>query len=79
MSAQEVIEQLGMMARPDVENVARRALEALCKDERIVERAMRRALNPEIPEDVWRGIEEAEDGRLVDMETALMAKPPWVS
>jgi hypothetical protein len=79
MSAQEVIQQLGTLPRPDLENVARRALETLCKDEKIVERAMRRALNPEIPEDVWRGIEDAEDGRLTDMETALNAKPPWVA
>ncbi len=31
----------------------------------------------DIPEDVWRGIEEAEDGRTVDMKTALTAHVPW--
>ena len=37
---------------------------------------LRRLENPDIPEDVWHGIEDAEDGRLVDMETALTQKPP---
>ena len=50
-----------------------------CHDSKLVERTMRRIENPDIPEDVWRGIEDAEDGRLVDMETALTEKPPWVA
>ncbi len=37
---------------------------------------MRRIENPDIPEDVWRGIEDAEDDRLVDMEVALNERPP---
>ncbi len=41
-----------------------------------VARLMRRIENPDIPEDVWRGIEDAEEGRLVDMETALSEPPP---
>jgi hypothetical protein len=41
-----------------------------------VERLLRRLENPDVPEDVWRGIEDAEDGRVVDMETALTQKPP---
>ena len=36
-----------------------------------IERLIRRMENPDIPEDVWRGIENTEDGRFVDMETAL--------
>jgi hypothetical protein len=39
--------------------------------QKAIDRMLRRMENPDIPEDVWRGIEEAEDGRLVDMETAL--------
>ena len=27
--------------------------------------------NPDITEDVWRGIEEAEDSRLIDFDEAL--------
>ena len=44
-----------------------------------VERLLRRLENPDIPEDVWRGMEDAKDGRLVDMDTALSGKPPWVA
>jgi hypothetical protein len=41
-----------------------------------IERLIRRMENPDIPEDVWRGIEDAEDGRLVDMETVMSEPPP---
>ncbi len=47
--------------------------------QKAIDRLLRRIENPDIPEDVWRGIEEAEDGRLVDMETALSQKPPWLA
>ena len=43
---------------------------------RLVERMIRQIENPDIPEDVWRGIEDAEAGRLVDMETAMTKSPP---
>ncbi len=79
MSAQEVIEQLEALPPIEQASVARRVLETLCHDSKLVERTMRRIENPDIPEDVWRGIEDAEDGRLVDMETALTEKPPWVA
>ena len=42
---------------------------------RMIERMIRRIENPDIPEDVWRGIEDAEAGRLVDMETAMTEAP----
>jgi hypothetical protein len=56
--------------------VAKRILQTLCGNPNVVERIMRRIENPDVPEDVWRGIEDAEDGRLVDMETALYQQPP---
>lgn len=42
-------------------------------------REKRRIENPDIPEDVWRGVKEAEDGRILDMETALTQKPSWLA
>ena len=78
MSAQEVIERLEALPRSERESVARRLLEMLCADRKQVERIMRRLGKPDVPEDVWRGIEDAEDGRLVEMETALKEKPPWI-
>ena len=36
-----------------------------------IDRLLRRFENPDVTEDVWRGIEEAEDGRLIDLDEAL--------
>ena len=79
MSAQEVIEQLEALPPTERSEVLKETLSRLCpKSGKAIERLMRRLENPDIPEDVWRGIEDAEDGRVVDMETALSQKPPWV-
>jgi hypothetical protein len=75
MSAAEIFKELESLPRPERANVAKRILQGLCTDSRAVERMMRRIENPDIPGDVWRGIEDAEDGRVVDMETALCEKP----
>jgi hypothetical protein len=76
MSAAEIVKELESLPRPERANVAKRVLESLCPDRKVVEGIMRRIENPDIPEDVWRGIEDAEHGRLVDMETALHDQPP---
>jgi hypothetical protein len=77
MSAAELFKELESLPRPERSNVVKRILQGLCADSKAVERMMRRIENPDIPEDVWRGIEDAEDGRMVAMETALHDKPPW--
>ena len=76
MSASEILKELESLPRPERTNVAKRVLETLCPEPKTVERLMRRVENPDIPEDVWRGIEDAEDGRTVEMETALRDQPP---
>ena len=76
MSTAEILKELEALPRPERTRVAKRALETLCPEARMVERLMRRIENPDIPEDVWRGIEDAEDGRTVEMETALRDQPP---
>jgi len=79
VSAQEVIEQLESLPPGERAEVLKKTLVRHCpKNVKAIERLLRRLENPDIPEDVWRGIEDAEDGRLVDMETALTEKPPWV-
>ncbi|MHB8519670.1 MAG: hypothetical protein ACYDH9_02820 [Limisphaerales bacterium] len=79
MNAQEIVEQLEALPRAERAEVLKQALTGLCpQNGKAVERLLRRLENPDIPEDVWRGIEDAEDGRFVDMETALTKKPPWV-
>jgi hypothetical protein len=75
MSMAEIVKELEALPRPERANVAKQVLQSLCPDNKVVERVMRRIENPDIPEDVWRGIEDAEDGRLVEMEAALRDKP----
>jgi hypothetical protein len=80
MSAQEVIDQLEALPPSDRAAVLRETLSRFCpQSSKAIERLLRRLENPDIPEDVWRGIEDAEDGRFVTMETALNEKPPWVA
>lgn len=71
MSAAEIAKELEALPRPERANVAKRVLASLCPDSKVVERIMRRIENPDIPEDVWRGIEEAEDGQLIGLDEAL--------
>jgi hypothetical protein len=75
MSAADLVKELETLPRAERATVARQILRSLCRDAKTVERIMRRVENPDVPEDVWRGIEDAEDGRLVDMETALHERP----
>jgi hypothetical protein len=71
MSAAEFANELQSLPRHERMEAARRILESLCPSGKVVERIMRRIENPDIHEDVWRGIEDAEDGRTVEMETAF--------
>jgi hypothetical protein len=76
MSAAELARELEGLSQPERARIAKHLLQTLCRDAKVVDRIMRRLENPDLPEDVWRGIEDAEDGRLVDMETALREAPP---
>ncbi|MEO5802789.1 MAG: hypothetical protein ABIR24_04605 [Verrucomicrobiota bacterium] len=72
MSAQEVIEQIEALPRDERTEVIKKTLADLCPQSgKVMERLLRRLENPDIPEDVWRGIEDAEDGRLIDLDEAL--------
>lgn len=75
MSMAEIVKELEALPRQERETIAKRVLRSLCSDTKVIERVMRRIENPDIAEDVWRGMEDAEDGRLVEMETALHDKP----
>ena len=76
MSTVDILKEVEALPRPERAGVAKRILQTLCGDANVVERLMRRVENADVPEEVWRGIEDAEDGRLVDMETALYQQPP---
>jgi len=70
-----------LRAVPDSERgkILESALERLYPaSAKAIARLIRRIENPDIPEAVWRGIEDAEDGRFVDMELALAERPSWL-
>jgi hypothetical protein len=41
-----------------------------------LERQLRRFAHPEVPEDVWTGFEEAEDGRGIEVRDEHFEHPP---
>ncbi len=41
-----------------------------------LERQLRRLAHPEVPEDVWTGFEEAEDGRGIEIRDKHFDQPP---
>lgn len=77
MSTEQLLQELESLPGPERLRISKRVLEGVCPEKsKLIERLIRRIENPDIPEDVWLGIEDAEDRRLVDMETALSEKPP---
>ncbi|MEI6072313.1 MAG: hypothetical protein WCS31_11010 [Verrucomicrobiae bacterium] len=77
MTATMLAKELRTVPDPERGNVIGAALRAIYPQSgRMIERMIRRIENPDIPDDVWRGIEDAEAGRLVDMETAMTKAPP---
>lgn len=43
---------------------------------KFIERLVRRVEHPEIPEDVWQGFEECEDGKAIEMKDEHFDQPP---
>ena len=41
-----------------------------------LERQLRRCAHPEVPENVWTGFEEAEDGRGIEVRNEHFERPP---
>jgi len=77
MTATTLANELRTVPDPERGEVIGAALQAIYpKSGRVIARMLRRIENPDIPEDVWRGIEDAEAGRFVDMETAMTEPPP---
>jgi hypothetical protein len=64
---------------PEVERaqVIRAALQEFSPDAlKALERQLRRLAHPEVPEDVWTGFEEAEDGRGIEIQDKHFDQPP---
>ena len=77
MTADQLIEEFKMLPPSERLNVAEKTIRELpAEDRKTIERLLRRLQHPEVPEDFWRGVEDHEDGRTVDMEAALHETPP---
>jgi hypothetical protein len=77
MSAAEVLAQVTALPPAERAQVVQQSLEQLDPDMlKLVERKLRRLQHPEVPASFWEGVEDMEDDRGVDMETALFETPP---
>ena len=81
MTAGEIIKEIKALPRDEQRRVLTEAIEEVSAHERkeiaqLLLRVQRRIEHPEIPEDVWEGYEQAEDGKLVDLDTALTQPYP---
>jgi hypothetical protein len=77
MSAAEVIAEISALSPAEQAQVVQQSLDRLDPEIlKLVERKLRRLLHPDVPEEIWEGYEDAEDGRFVDMEMILNEEPP---
>ena len=77
MSTTEMVHELESLP----ENKRFQAIQTLLKklypqSRKAIERLLRRIEHPEIPEDAWEGLEEAEDGKLIPMRDEHFDRPP---
>ena len=81
MTATDVIHEVENLPRAEKLHVLRHLAPTMNGDNaahrKVIERLLRRLENPDIPKATFRAMEDIEDGRVVDMETALYHKPPW--
>lgn len=77
MTSSEVLSEIRHLPTREKTAILEEMLRNLTLEERKpIERLIRRLQHPELPESFWDGIEDHEDGRTVDMETALREAPP---
>ena len=72
MSVAEIIAEIETLPGAERVIVAEEILRRLNPDDlKTVERFLRRITYPDVPEGVWEGFEDIEDGRVVDMHDLL--------
>ena len=77
MSTIEIVHELEILPDSKRTKTIKTVLQKLYpKSRKVIERLLRRIEHPEIPEDVWEGFEEAEDGKLIPMRDEHFDKPP---
>ncbi len=81
VTAAQIIQEIKALPRDEQNRVLMEAIGEVSAHERkeiakLLQRVQRRLQHPEVPEDVWEGFEQAEDGKLVDLDTALTQPYP---
>ena len=77
MSAAQIVSELEEMPAEARQQVVRSVLAILYpRSTKAIERLLRRIEHPEVPEDVWDGFEEAEDGKGIEMRDEHFVQPP---
>jgi len=77
MTTAQLVQEINTLPRQERARVVEETLRHLTAEERKpIERLMRRLQYPDVPESFWQGVEDHEDDRTVDMETALREIPP---
>lgn len=77
MSAAEVIAQIEALPEAERAQVAEETIRRLSLAEiRKLDRIFRRLAHPDVPEEIWEGYEDYEDGRFVDPDLVLREEPP---
>ncbi|MFH1066471.1 MAG: hypothetical protein V1746_01000 [bacterium] len=77
MSTLEMAQELKAMPHPAREEALKAILQELYPSNvQAVSRILRRLQNPDIPEDFWEAIEEAKDGKVIEMKDEHFDQPP---
>ena len=77
MSTAQLAKELAALSQAERIEVLRAAAHDLDPQSRkVVERMLRRLENPDVPEDFWEGLEEAEDGKALDVRDEHFERPP---
>ena len=79
MNAAQVLAEILALPREEKLQIVGDTLRQLTpEDLKSAERMLRRVAHPDVPDEVWEGFEQCEDGRTVEMEVALSSQPPGV-
>jgi hypothetical protein len=71
------LQEFNILPKSERTGLVEQALRQLTAEERKpIKRLIRRLQHPDVPGSFWEGVEDHEDGRTVDMETALRETPP---
>jgi len=77
MSVMEITQELAALPEAERLKALRTALHRLYpKADTAVDRLLRRLEHPDVPEEFWEGLEQAEDGKAVEMRDEHFERPP---